>query len=385
MTIGSIVPGTTAPPAGAAPPAVPVDPANFRATQTADGTVVLSWNAVPGAGSYLVGGPGLSTGVTVNGTSHTVTGIAPGVHTWLVATVYNPGGVMTTADKWSRATATVVNKAGRYRILLTGFRVLRATFDDRINGNGDEVYASATVATIDRRDNSVLQPRTVLRTSTYGDISRDARRIRAGSFGQSGGLWANDTVPAGSDPRAVSSTPSGTQFPLALWEGTLRDGIDPVVVNPVLWEEDGQLKYYNWWADPNHFTRGQPARATAQATGIQDRASRGDLTPLRGILVFLCGSNSEVLPDCEPGNDRPIGINGGSCLGDTFAANLPAWCEVTVVLTREGVERALAGPAAGGAGAGVIPIPLVDTSGVDPLKGGLDGNYELYLRVERLP
>jgi hypothetical protein len=363
----------------------PVDPANFRASQTADGTVVLSWNAVPGAGSYLVGGPGTNAGVMVTGTSHTVTGIAPGLHTWMVATVYNPGGVLTTADRWSRATATVTNTSGRYRIALAGFRVVRPTFDDRVNGNGDEVYASAAVTTIDRRNSSVLQTRTIARSATYGDISRDARRVQAGSFSAPGGLWNGDVIPAGADPRVVSSAPSTTRFPLALWEGTLRDGIDAVVINPVLWEEDGHLEYYNQWADPNWYTRRQEARAAAQTAAIKDRADRNDITPFRGILVFICSSASDVIPDCKPGNDRPIGINREVCVGDTFASGLLAWCDLTIVVTREAVERALAGPAAGGAAAGVLTIPLVEPSGVDLVKGGLDGLYELYLRFERLP
>ena len=348
--------------------------------------MVLTWTAVPGAGSYLVGGPGLDVGVMVSGTSHTVTGIPDGAHTWMVASVYQPGGVLTTADKWSRTTTTVVNRSGRYRIALTGFRVQRPTFDDRVNGNGDEVYASAAVTTIDRRNDAVLQPRTVIRSVTYGDVSRDSPRVSAGSFSTSGGLWAGDVVPAGTDPRMASATPSGTRIPLALWEGTLRDGIDAVVINPVLWEEDGQLEYYNVWADANSSTRQQPARAAAQAAAIRDRVSRSDLTPFRGMLVLLCSSASDLIPDCKPGNDRPIGINREVCVGDTFASNLLAWCDVTVVVTRENVERTLsAAISTGGAPPGLVIVPLVEPSGVDLVKGGLDGSYELYLRVEPLP
>jgi hypothetical protein len=303
----------------------------------------------------------------------------------MVATVYNPGGVLTTADKWSRATASVVNVSGRYRITLTGFRVVRPTFDDRVNGNGDEVYASAAVTLMDRRDSSVLQQRSVIRSVTYGDVSRDPQRVRAGSFSASGGLWAGNVVPDG-DPRASSSSPSSTRFPLALWEGTLRDGIDAVVINPVLWEEDGQIEYYNEWADPNLFLRQQAQRKAAHTAAIMDRATRADLTPFRGMLVLLCSSNVEVIPDCKPGNDRQIGINRESGVGDTFKSNLLAWCELTIVATREAIEQALSSTAqAGGIPAGVIVMPLVEPTGVDLVKGGLDGSYELYLRVERLP
>ena len=333
----------------------------------------------------MVGGPGTNVGVLVSGTSHTVTGIPAGPHTWTVATSYDPGGIRTTADRWSRATATVVNHSGRYRILMTGFRVQRPTFDDRVNGNGDEVYASASVTTIDRRTDAVLQARALIRSGTYGDISRDAQRVRAGSFSASGGLWTGDAVPAGTDPRTTSAAPSAARFPLALWEGTLRDGIDAVVINPVLWEEDGQIEYYNEWADANSSTRRQAQRAAAQNAAIRDRAARGDAQPFRGMLVFICSSASDLIPDCKPGNDRPIGINRETCVGDTFVSNLLAWCDVTVVVTREAIENALSGPAIGGAAPGVIAVPLVEPGGVDLVKGGLDGHYEMYLRLERVP
>jgi hypothetical protein len=59
---------------------------------------------------------------------------------------------------------------------------------------------------------------------------------------------------------------------------------------------------------------------------------------------------------------------------------------VTVVFTREGVERALSSTTqVGGRPAGMIVVSLVDAPGVSPVKGGLDGNYEMFIRVERLP
>jgi hypothetical protein len=375
---------------GSAPatsPTTPRDPANFTATQTADGTVVLSWAPVTGAGSYLVGGPGLNVGVTITGTSHTVTGLPQGQHTWTVASVYAPGGVLTTADNWSKATANVTNKSGRYRVVVNGFRVNRPTFDDRAFGDGDEVYASAAVSVFDRRNDAVLGPRTIITTDTYGDVSRTSGRVQAGSFSPTGGLSNGDAVPAGADPRSAMGAPSSRRFPWVVWEGTLQDGVEAVVVNPVLWEADGQSKFFAEWSDPNQWIRIQPARASAQAAAIKTRAANADVTPFLGTLIINCSSSSDVLPDCEPGNDRPIGINSTSCLADTFgSANFRSWCELTMVVTREGIEKALSSTSqVGGAAAGVMAIPLVDTSGVDAVKGGLDGNYDLYIRLERVP
>jgi hypothetical protein len=138
---------SAAPSPVAVTPSTARDPANFTARQTADGTVVLTWEAVAGAGSYMLGGPGTNVGITVTGTSHTLTGIPQGNHTWTVASMYSPGGILTTSDRWSKATTAVTNRSGRYRAVIAGFRVKRPTFDERINGNGDEVYAAAGVTT----------------------------------------------------------------------------------------------------------------------------------------------------------------------------------------------------------------------------------------------
>jgi hypothetical protein len=372
------------------------DPANFSATQTGDGTVVLTWTAVPGAGSYLLGGPGTNVGITVTGLSQTLTGIPQGTHTWTVATIYNPGGVLTTANQWSRATTTVTNTSGRYRITLSGYRVNRATFDERVNGNGDEVQAAVGVVTIDRRDASVAQPWSVVKSDPYGDVGRNPGYVRAGSFTPTGGLWAGDVVPAGTDPRMGSSTPSATRFPLAIWEGTLRDGIDALVVKPTLWEIDGKLDVHDRWVTLRDALGNfqQPWRnATvnaqdhaAQMVAIKDRADRGDLTVLRGTPVVFCSELFAAPDNCDGGFDRPIGVHKVGCIGLAGGGGTSAWCDLAVVFTREGIERALSATSqVGGVPPGLITIPLIEPPGVDAVTGGYDGSYELYLRVERLP
>jgi hypothetical protein len=95
-----------------------------------------------------------------------------------------------------------------------------------------------------------------------------------------------------------------------------------------------------------------------------------------------------IISDCkQPGNDRPIGMNARGCTGDTFTnPAFRAWCELTIVVTREGIEGALSAAAAiGSTVGGLITVPLVDTPGVDAAKGGLDGSYDLSVRIERLP
>ena len=381
--------GTEAP---AVTPETARDPADFTARQAGEGTVTLTWTAVPGAGAYLLGGPGTNAGISVNGTSHTVIGIPQGTHTWTVATMYNPGGIMTTADRWSRATATVTNTSGRYRVLITGFRVHRPTFDDRFNGNGDEVYGAVGLSMLDRRNNSVLQPWMVIKSESYGDVGRNPGFVRAGSFGANGGLAAGDVVPPGSDPRMPPAAASATRFPLVAWEGVLRDGIEMLIVKPTLWEIDGELDFYNQWAtsrDPDGDVR-TIHDAGHQAAAIKDRADRADLSPFRGLFVEGCWDDIKNVIEGQrcAGRDRPIGIHKSDCIGDDGGGSAirSRWCDVIVVVTREGIERALSGTyQVGGAAPGSITIPLIEPPGVDVNTGGYDGSYELYVRVERVP
>jgi hypothetical protein len=108
-------PAATTAPLGPAPVAfVTADPANFTVRQIGNEMVVLSWDPVPGASSYMLRGPGwvqlqsVTQGVVVKGTSQTVTAVPAGSQTWTVATMYDPGGVLTPADKWPRAATAVL-------------------------------------------------------------------------------------------------------------------------------------------------------------------------------------------------------------------------------------------------------------------------------------
>jgi hypothetical protein len=126
----------------------------------------------------------------------------------------------------------------------------------------------------------------------------------------------------------------------------------------------------------------------AQATEVKDRAERGDITFFRGTPVFFCSEAFGTPGDtCDGGTDRPIGFDKSGCIGLSGGGGLTAWCDVTVVFTREGIERALsASSQVGGVPPGLITIPLIEPPEVDTVTGGYDGSYELYLlRVERLP
>ena len=83
-------------------PPPPRDPAAVSATVTADGSVILSWQEVPGVLSYQITGVALPAPVIVNrATEWRSIRLPPGPRQWKVASVYEPGGVLTAASAWT--------------------------------------------------------------------------------------------------------------------------------------------------------------------------------------------------------------------------------------------------------------------------------------------
>jgi hypothetical protein len=91
----------------------PINPTNFRATQTFPGTVILQWDAVPGVSWYELFGPALPftsfavTGVTV----FVFKGLSSGTYTWLIGSMYSSpkatGKVSTASSAFPKVTVVV--------------------------------------------------------------------------------------------------------------------------------------------------------------------------------------------------------------------------------------------------------------------------------------
>lgn len=87
-------------------PAKPRDPSGLAVTAVSTQSAVLGWQPVDDAWGYLVSGPGLSPSVETQGTSFVVvpprrTGV------YQVASIYRPGGVLTTQPEWPSVTASL--------------------------------------------------------------------------------------------------------------------------------------------------------------------------------------------------------------------------------------------------------------------------------------
>ncbi len=364
---------------------IPTNPTGFAAVQIGPSQVQLSWQPVSGASFYGVFGPGLPLGgVKVTGaTTITATNVPAGSREWAVASLYDPGPLSTATAVFPRATLTMTApatapSAGRYLVTVTGLRAYQASQDDPLSrdGRGDEVYAAAAVRRYDRRTGQLAES-TIRQTASYGDVASFAQRVQAGTGSGTGGIQDGDPIPAG--PMVASRTlpAQDTLFPWRLWEGTLTDGAEALVITPSIWEQDGGYTptnfeawrgdgtgFYLQWKqqqqalDPSLFTNQAVQQQITQRTfgtlitgaaGVNGNSGLGinlrnftDLTLLSfGIPVanLLAGSA-----------DRAIGILPNVTGPNADQTMLPIQA---VVLTREIIEAALAQPPLGS-----IPSPI---------------------------
>jgi len=268
--------------------------------------------------------------------------------------------------------------SGRYLVTVTGLRAYQASQDDPLSrdGRGDEVYAAAAVRRYDQRTGNVAES-SIRKTMSYGDSGSFPQRIQAGSGSGTGGIQDGDPIPAGPMIASRAQPAQDMRFPWRLWEGTLTDGVDALIITPSIWEQDGGYTPTNfeaWRGDGTGFyvqwTQQQQAlnsslfgspsvqqqitqrtfgTVVTGAAGVNGNSGLGinvrnftDLTLLSfGIPVanLLAGSA-----------DRAIGILPNVTGPNADQTMLPIQA---VVLTREIIEAALAQPPLG-----TIPSPV---------------------------
>jgi hypothetical protein len=390
-----------------APAIVPVNPSGLVAGESGANQVMLHWNPVSDASFYVVWGPGLTPGGhRVENQTQMIDGAAKvfvvaqnvpaGTQEWMVASYYSPGNVSTPSAQYSRATANVSavaaastttaapvaaqTLAGKYLVTITGVRVYQASMDDILSrdGMGDEVYAAAYVRRYDR-NTSQLADATIRQSAVYGDVNKfETQRLQAGSRSQTGGLQDGDMIPGPALIAMRSVAAQDVTFPLRLWEGTLTDGVDALVISPSLWEKDSADNVYGQWLQ---FQQAINISLFAKQ-GVQDQISQrifgsmvfgmsggpADTTgqSIQRLVVdagmMLGGVGVPLLNILATSADRPLGLvqNG---------RDQTALPNHTVVLTREIIEAALAKPPLGS-----IPSPLVNAQGGN---GGAQGTEPL--------
>jgi len=395
----------------------PVNPSGFTAVQTAPSQVRLSWQPVTAASFYLLLGPGLPAGgAKVTGAAtFTATAVPAGNQEWAVASFYEPGNASTPAAEFPRVTLNVTGPpptvpppvlSGRYLVTVTGLRAYQVSMDDQLSrdGRGDEVYAGAYIRRYDRRTGEIVEfP--VRKTMTYGDVNNfGSQRVQAGTMSGTGGIRDGDPIPPGPLFVTRSVPAQDTTFPWRLWEGTLTNDADALVITPSLWEKDFNDAIYPLWEQQQQglnvslfTTPGVQDQITQKAFGVLTSGAAG--MPVANLAVAW----ANVLLAT---NDRPIGMMANG-FGQAMLLNQ------VIVLTREIIEAALALPALGAipspianlqASAQWQSVPAIARIGVTALKPGIivvqfeDKNlpgftgiiserpaiYQMFIQVERV-
>ncbi|MGE0552222.1 MAG: hypothetical protein AB7R55_02205 [Gemmatimonadales bacterium] len=251
--------------------------------------------------------------------------------------------------------------SGRYRVMVLGAHVRGETVDDplQLDGKRDEIYFAARVQQFDRRDGQRLGS-ILARTAVMGDVNGHPSRVKAGTASAQGGIRSGDRVPGVPDVGAYVAQPTSSLLPLLVWEGELRDGIDVLLVQPEVWEWDGGASAFNTWVSrTDELTLADPP--------VQQLLAAGQLTLTRRH-TFDIGRHG-------PGIDRPIGAL-------EHAVGLALWEQSLVVLTREVVEAAYRAGAASGRPPLTVEVRRMGDTRVTTYP---DGDYFIYLRVERVP
>ncbi len=282
-------------------------------------------------------------------------------------------GVLASAPTTATGMTTTVLPAGCkagpgcYRVVILGLSVGTPTKDtvNSADGQGDEVYAAAVTYTWNRQTGEVLDKH-VVRTVEYGDtaaLTRSPDRIKAGAKGPQGGLTGQSLVPDGLNSNVPPQSVASDRFPLLVWQGTLTDGGDAVLVVPSIWEKDitefSFMTYRSLWLTQPPATTLLSQAVTLQIPVNALIAGKQGIQPGPPVLFTLSDVNGNVL-------DRPIGL--------TAQPLVATYEDRFMVLTREKV-------AALATGAGTNLAIVYDEPMNDPFLGGA---YTLYLRVERV-
>jgi hypothetical protein len=378
-----VSPGQGTPPAQATPPAQPpatlykpTNPTKLTAKEILPETVQLWWKPVKYASYYVVTGAGSSYGgVKVTDTTYVATGVPAGAQDWLVGSYFMPGNVSTPASAFTKVTVQASGPAqtSTYRLVATGFMVSNEAADDALDRDGlrNEVYASFSMFHFRDVVDYVLLDQDLRRTLVYGDTSSHPGRVRAGTAGFTGGLRNGDAFPTVPTVRASAVNDSG--FPLKVWEGSLTDGADFVVICSQVWEWSGISANYDAWFPWLHYNA--PTIWSSTKNNADWSLGISKAVPY-SIGYYLFGP--PVIPPAFIGGgtnpDRPIGValnrTGGIYAGPQL-----------LTLSRRNIEEAFKKVPAGGP----QRVKLVATFADDPQVPNTGGNVILYLDIERVP
>ena len=262
----------------------------------------------------------------------------------------------------------------RFRVTLTGFSAHHQTVDNLFNadGWGDEVYIDSNVWTIERTRGVVSH--TNRRSIVMGDVSVYPPRVRAGTASARGGIRTGDNVP-NAEPWTLSTNKlEDDRLPMRIWEGELVQGANgaenAAIIMPTIWEWDGPDQLARRW-DSLVSSSFRPPNISLLSPVIETNLRFGGDS---GVGLADAAINLGGL-----GADRPIGL-----MYDSFRRSY-VFTPQALLLNYQIAEQAISRPYTNN-GAGVIEIHYreIQDNGVNA-NGVTDGNYALFLLIERLP
>jgi Repeat of unknown function (DUF346) len=249
---------------------------------------------------------------------------------------------------------------GRFRVTLTGFRVIRPTWDDILERDGkwDEVFLVTDSATLHR--NGTLSGTRALRDAVViGDTNNFPARRRGGSASDLGGFREGNTHPAvalDALRRPPASFNNGGEPAFIVFDGELVEGEKSAVIVPTIWE----------WDPPTHL---HDQYVASMREGLSTCAN------VVAPIVWGDHPIARLAAGCTPTDLRLSTIRIGEAaarpIGMKPAGDHYTYSPWVVGLNYRGAAALTA------AGPGVIPVRYVD---FDDLKG----DYELFLVVERV-
>jgi hypothetical protein len=129
-------------------------------------------------------------------------------------------------------------------VVATRFTVAAVTIDNLLDldGKGDEIYGGFSMFHVNRINGQILD-QDLRRTKVHGQVIQGTDRVAAGTATPNGGLDAGNSYPI-----ALSNAPGGDQtFPFLVWDGTLTNNQDALVLLPSLWESDNDDENFDEW------------------------------------------------------------------------------------------------------------------------------------------
>jgi hypothetical protein len=313
-----------------------------------------------------------------------------------------------TAPPTSPAVATPAPTSGKYLVTITALWCVVMTKDDPFDrdGKGDEIYAAAYVRRYDRKTFQLLE-HTTLRTLTYGDGNGRPERVPGGTQHSTGGVAPGNILPNGGTATRLLP-PQQSLLPMRVWEGTLTDGADALVITPSIWEDDGEPSFhYTWvqtqqqisnWLFPLEKVQRQIADRRFFPLSLEpsERMSTNLETKVLNVTAEIVTIGLGIPWNLDEyfvsKHDRPIGIIQNDVTSSAVQ-------NTVVVLTKEIIDAALAAsyPTAETAAPrtviirnkpGILTLSFQDTSTAEARFGSINppdrAHYLMTLQVERL-